>query len=674
MSGRVSIDSSTSSNSSSSSIDAVTSPQAFDREYCEKKQQQLQRTVSSVNVPEDDLITTIKKTFSRNTNNDTKTTNEANEFSEKNLYKDLDPDEIELKRTQTRATIISTLEGRVAKELETLNNPSQPDDIESLRSQAAESQSVYQGVDREEQGLPTKNDGTEFQEIDPELVTWDGDEDPENPRNWTNKRKWRSTLVVTMYTLLSPFASTMLSPAMPKIAQEFGVTNPTISALMVSIYLLSWALFPPLVAPLSEMYGRKIVLDVSVWFLFFFNIGCALSKNVAQMCVFRLLAGLGGVAPICIGAGVLGDLFNNEERGLSLSLYSLGPTVGPSVSALIAGYIVEYATWRWCFWVLVIFNGVIAVYGNIFLEETYPPILLKRKSHKLRKLTGNQNLHSLYEIATGETFFDILIANFKRPLTMLFTNPMVFGLGVFMAICYGCLYILIVAFPQVWRKNYGFGSGSTGLMYISMLIGYITGIPFFQISVTRFQKYLIKRNNGVYKPEFKLPLLLVSGFVLPVGLFWFGWGAEKKVQFIMPAVGATLFSFGLIAVFYCIQNYLIEMNPRFAASAIAAVSIFRCFFGFAFPLFSTQMFNNIGYGWGCTIFGFIGLATGIPFPLFLALKGEKLRLWANKRAEIAQAKRDAKLLVKLKKQQEKQLASQLAQDTKTSASSSSNSK
>lgn len=230
----------------------------------------------------------------------------------------------------------------------------------------------------------------------------------------------------------------MLAPAMSQIAEDFDETNTVVINLAVSIFILAWAIFPPIVAPLSEMYGRKIVLDISIWVLFFFNIGCALSQTMPQLIVFRLFAGIGECAPICIGAGVLGDLFNNNDIALAMSLYSLGPSLGPCISSLISGFIVEYANWRWCFWTLVIFNGVVAIVGNLLIEETYPPVLLNRKAAKARKATGNENLHSLYEIANGETTFDKFYVNITRPWNLLFTHPMVFGLGLYMAIIYGC--------------------------------------------------------------------------------------------------------------------------------------------------------------------------------------------------------------------------------------------
>ena len=560
------------------------------------------------------------------------------EFTESNLYPDMDSEQIALQRTKTRGTILTTLTERIHAE---------EDDLEKNISRETENEP------QNEEGLPTKDDGLEFQGVDPELVTWSGPDDPENPRNWKSSRKWNSCAVAAWYTLLGPFSSTMLSPAVSYISEDFDNTNSVLSSLMVSIFILAWALFSPLIAPLSEMYGRKPVMDISMWVLMCFNIGCALSQNTAQMCVFRLLAGIGACAPISIGAGVVGDLFNNDERGKAISIYSLGPTMGPCISSLIAGFIVNSVSWRWCFWVLVIFNGVIAGYGTICLEETYAPQLLKNKAKKLRKLTGNENLHCIYEVATGETILGKFEANLTRPVVMLLTHPMVFGLGTFMAIAYGCLYILIVTFPENWGGRYGFSSGIVGLMYVTMIIGYGIGIIVTQQCADYIYRRLTEKNGGVSKPEYRMPYLFVAAVCCSGGLFWYGWGADKHMHWLFPAVGCVIFAFGVIPVFFCIQNYLIDMSPRFAASAIAAASIFRSFFGFSFPLFAPIMFRHIGYGWGSSIFSFLMLATGIPFPMFVAFYGERLRIWANKRTEKQQIKRDKKNLERLQRQQRK---------------------
>ena len=66
-----------------------------------------------------------------------------------------------------------------------------------------------------------------------------------------------------------------------------------------------------------------------------------------MLITFRFLAGLGGSAPLSIGGGVIGDLFDAEHRGQAISIYSLAPLIGPVVGPIAGAWIAERSTWRW---------------------------------------------------------------------------------------------------------------------------------------------------------------------------------------------------------------------------------------------------------------------------------------------------------------------------------------
>lgn len=471
------------------------------------------------------------------------------------------------------------------------------------------------------------------------LVDWEDENDSENPRNWCKAKKWRATVIMSLYTFLTSSVSTICAPALPFMSASFGNENSSVQELYSSIYLLAWAIGPLLVAPLSELWGRKKVLDGSMALLSVFNLACALSKTSTQMCIFRFLAGLAGSSPICIGSGVLGDIFSDRDRNIAVSLYALGPTVGPTLTPIISSYIVENTSWRWCFWLMVILSGVITVGGLWGFPETYPPVILERKKRRMQILGDYgeaENLRTIYQDESSPSIKRRIKISMQRPLKLLVMHPMVFGLGMFMAITFGCFYVLMNAFPEAWTTVYGFSLGTSGLMFIAIMVGYVVGIVFFGICSEVCYLKLVKRNNNVPEPEFRLPCLIFSGVFIPISLFWFGWSVEKKVCWISGCLASALFSFSLMAVFQTILTYLIEMDPLFAASSVAAVATFRCLFGFAFPLFAPQMFKAVGYGWGCSIWGFISLAAGIPFPMFVLWKGKAMRLWANKRFAVAE--------------------------------------
>jgi multidrug resistance protein len=106
---------------------------------------------------------------------------------------------------------------------------------------------------------------------------------------------------------------------------------------------------PLVLAPLSELYGRRVVLSAANWFFVVWQISYALSKNVQTLIVCRLFAGIGGSACITLRAGVVADMFLRETRGIATSIWSMGPLIGPVVGPIAGGFLGEQVSWQWIF-------------------------------------------------------------------------------------------------------------------------------------------------------------------------------------------------------------------------------------------------------------------------------------------------------------------------------------
>lgn len=89
----------------------------------------------------------------------------------------------------------------------------------------------------------------------------------------------------------------MVAPSLDTIALEYGITSGFEKALVMSIFLLAYAICPFILAPLSEMYGRVVVLQSANMVFLLFNTACGFAKTKEQMMAFRFLSGLGGGAP-----------------------------------------------------------------------------------------------------------------------------------------------------------------------------------------------------------------------------------------------------------------------------------------------------------------------------------------------------------------------------------------
>lgn len=266
----------------------------------------------------------------------------------------------------------------------------------------------------------------EEEQNDPNLVTWDSPDSQENPRNWSKRHRWAVTTLVSSYTLLSPLASSMIAPALPLLSRDFHVTSSVQENLMLSTFVLAYAFGPLVLAPLTEMFGRRVVLQTTNIMFIAFNLGCGASQSSSQLTVLRFFAGLGGSAPQAVGGGTIADLFEPADRGSAMGMYSLAPLLGPAIGPIIGGWIVqELDQWRWIFWASSIYGGLTALFGFIFLPETYAPEILKRKAKKLRKETGNEELRTIYEKKDSLGWRVKLRHNLVRPFVLLATQPII---------------------------------------------------------------------------------------------------------------------------------------------------------------------------------------------------------------------------------------------------------
>lgn len=144
------------------------------------------------------------------------------------------------------------------------------------------------------------------------------------PLNFAESRKWLLIALLASITFISPLASSMFAPGVSFMDATFHNTSTILSSLTVSIFVLGYVIGPLILAPLSEIYGRRFVLTGANVFFCVWQIGCALAPNLSALIVFRFLAGIGGSGCLTIGGGVIADLFNADRRGLATAVYSMG--------------------------------------------------------------------------------------------------------------------------------------------------------------------------------------------------------------------------------------------------------------------------------------------------------------------------------------------------------------
>jgi multidrug resistance protein len=310
---------------------------------------------------------------------------------------------------------------------------------------------------------------------DPKLVTWEGPDDPDNPHNWPKHRRWASTLLIAMFAFIAPMASTMVAPALDTIADDFDIESGIEKFLVMSIFLLAFAIGPFVWGPMSEVFGRVRVMQCANLIFLLFNTVCGFAKTKQQMMAFRFLSGIGGSAPQAIGGGILSDCFRAGERGTATAIYSLMPFLSPAVAPIMGGYLTQYTTWRWVFWATSIFDAVVQIACFFLLKETFAPAILAKKVARLQRVTGNLQLHTKWQ-GPEHSMKRLIMKSLVRPLIMLGTQPALQAMALFRAYQYGLMYLVLATFNRVFEGAYDQSVGRASLNYLSLGVGFVIGL------------------------------------------------------------------------------------------------------------------------------------------------------------------------------------------------------
>ena len=131
------------------------------------------------------------------------------------------------------------------------------------------------------------------------------DDDPENPKNWSKNRKLLATFLISTICFFTPATSSMVAPALERIASDLDIPTSSEQQLVLSIFVLGLGIGPLVLGPLSETYGRAPVIRYGNLFYLIFNTAGGFARSKSEMFAFRLLAGAGGSAPLVVSSPVI---------------------------------------------------------------------------------------------------------------------------------------------------------------------------------------------------------------------------------------------------------------------------------------------------------------------------------------------------------------------------------
>ncbi|KAI7028448.1 MFS general substrate transporter, partial [Hortaea werneckii] len=346
------------------------------------------------------------------------------------------------------------------------------------------------------------------------------EDDVMNPKNKSTPRKWLVVVIIAFSSLCVTCASALYTSTYQQLEPEFGVSR-EVATVGLTTFVCGLGLGPMFLSPLSEFYGRRIIYLCAFGMYFVWLIPCAVAQNIQTMLIVRFFDGLAGSAFLSVAGGTVGDMFTKDKLSAPMVVYTASPFVGPQVGPVVGGFINQFADWRWSFWVLLIWAGVMWTLIFFFVPETYAPVLLRRKAVLLRNETGDDRWQAPIERLQRSVAKTVLWSCI-RPSQLLFFEQMCLNLCLLSAILLGIIYLFFGAFALIFENNHGFNQWQTGLTFLGIFVGMVIGVncdPLWRRNYTR----LVSNNGGVSEPEYRLPPTILGAMIVPISLFGFAW-------------------------------------------------------------------------------------------------------------------------------------------------------
>ena len=388
------------------------------------------------------------------------------------------------------------------------------------------------------------------------------------------------------------------------------------------------------------MLGRRVLFLVTFGCSVASSAGAAGSQSVTALLLLRLFSGAFGASSLPTCGGVISDVFSPQERGPASSALAMAAFLGPVLGPIAGGFVGETAGWRWVEGLISILAGVFWVSACIVLPETYAPVLLRRKAERLSTETSSHHVSALDEALGSQSKSERWKKAVLRPFVLLFLEPIVLALSIYIGIVYGILLMMFAAFPVVFQFGRDWSAGLSGLAFLGMAVGMILALPANIVFERRHKSVKEQSPHLETSPESRLEPTLLASVVLPLGLFLFAWLNDPKFPWILCLIASAPVGFGMVLIFLSLTNYLIDSYLIYSASVLAAASVLRSLFGAIFPLFTPRLYESLGIHWASSVPAFLSLFF-LPAPFFFYKYGARIRARCP---YAAQAQAQSKLL------------------------------
>lgn len=437
--------------------------------------------------------------------------------------------------------------------------------------------------------------------------------------SFPRSKKWTILTVIFLVQVSMNFNTSVYPGAIPLIAEEFHISEQAARTSQM-IFLVAYAFGCELWAPWSEEYGRWPIMQLSLFFVNVWQILGGLAPNFAAILLARFLGGLSSAGG-SVTLGMTADMWEANDQGFAVAYVVLLSVGGSSLGPLFSGLMQQYLSFRWNFWIQLIFGGVVQIAHFFLVSETRSTILTDREARRRRESGEDPDIYGPNEVNGRGLTPGKVLKIWIRPFEMFLREPIVLCLSLLSGFSDALIFICMESFTLVYQQ-WNFSTPAMGTTFVPVIIGYLIAYGIHLPDVWRQRQIQRKEGDAARLAERRLLLLLFIAPLEAIGLFGFAWTSlgPDYTHWIAPMIFTCLIAIANFSIYMSTIDYMVAAYGPYSASATGGNGFARDFLAGISAMYATPMYTNIGgrfhLQWASTLLGCLALLVAIPIYIF----------------------------------------------------------
>lgn len=482
--------------------------------------------------------------------------------------------------------------------------------------------------------------------------------DPEDPLNWTQRRKHLAISMVYLYTFTIGICTAAQYSILTPIseAQDISISQLNLGTGLMQL-MQGWCCL--LWQPIAMTYGRRCVYILTIVLSIGPMIWTPFSHGAGQWYAHRILLGIACCPVESLPEVSVPDLFFAHERGKYMALYAFVLFGSNFLAPFFAGFINDRAGWQWVMYFATILIVICSIIMYFFTEETIyfrqttegmtanptdakidednetPDVPIQQEhvdsstvSHDCK--TWAQKL-SLTTKLPGRPSNKQMFLKSWRSLKIIVLFPNILWAGLLYGSNLSWYSVINATISMMLSSSpYNFKPDMVGVSYLSPLVFGAAASVWSGHFADALTLKLAKRNGGIREPEQRLWFLAVPAIMTTGGLLMWGLGASFQVHYMVLIMGIGVTTFGVICASAISLAYAVDCFKEISGESFVSIIIIRNTMGFAFSYAITPWIEGVGLRDCFISVSFLSLfftSTFIPMIFW----GKPLRKWSADR-------------------------------------------